>query len=193
MNAGETRNSGRSGAFQLNDEVSTIDRRRPVSGDAVAASITCRASYPSQKVGRASAYPRMTSMNSRSPHPKSRLARRCRTMARGPAGRAPCPLSSRERGRSVPGDPSQQPQERSPGVTVGCPGRPMAVAITTALSMNCRLAQSLIEIEHRCSGLVDSIRTDLHKIRGPRVSGRSHGGAPHGALYHDMLSAIQST
>src|SRR5574341_246190 len=50
----------------------------------------------------------------------------------------------------------------------------------------------LAKAEHDASGHMGVVRTHLHKIWGPGISGRSHFGSPHRALYHDMLSAAQS-
>lgn len=67
----------------------------------------------------------------------------------------------------------------------------LAIPVTTALLMHYNLALSLVEIEHDAASLVDGVRTDLHKVGGPRVAGRSYFESPHRALDHDMLRAIE--
>jgi hypothetical protein len=51
----------------------------------------------------------------------------------------------------------------------------------------------LVEIEHDAAGLMNCVRTDLYKIWEPRIARWSNFGAPHGALYHDVLGTIQGT
>jgi hypothetical protein len=69
------------------------------------------------------------------------------------------------------------------------------VAATLGLPISYNLAPSLVEVEHDGSGIVHGVRTGLHKIWRPGISRRPYFLRlipPHGALYHDMISAVQS-